>query len=95
MLILVPLPADGGVLGEDGDAPLALERVGVHHALFDLLVVAERPGLAEHLVHQGGLAVVDVRDDGDVTNQCYFLAPPKGLERLRPGRPGLRGAYID
>ena len=27
------VPVDGGVLGENGDAALALERVGVHHSL--------------------------------------------------------------
>ena len=34
----------------------------------DDLVVAEGAGLAEHLVDQRGLPVVDVRDDGDVAN---------------------------
>ena len=29
---------------------------------------AERPRLAEHLVDERGLAVIDVRDDGDVAN---------------------------
>ena len=46
----------------------ALEGIGVHHALFDNLVFSERAGLAEHLVDQCGLSVVDVRDDGDVTD---------------------------
>ena len=68
MLIFVPVPAHGRVLGEDRDAPLALERVGVHHALGDDLVFAERAGLAEHLVDEGRLAVIDVRDDGDVAD---------------------------
>jgi hypothetical protein len=62
------VPADAGVLGEDGDPPLALERVGVHHALLHDLVLAEGPALAEHLVHERGLAVIDVGDDGDVAN---------------------------
>ena len=62
------VPANGRVLREDGDAPLFLERVGVHDALFDDLVVAEGSGLAEHLVDEGGLPVVDVGDDGDVAN---------------------------
>ena len=34
----------------------------------DDLIVAERAGLAEHLVDERRLAVVDVRDDGDVTD---------------------------
>jgi len=61
-------PADAGVLGEDGDAPLPLERVGVHHAFLDHLILTERSGLAEHLVDERGFAVVDVRDDGNITN---------------------------
>ena len=32
-----------------------------------LLVLAERAGLAQHVVDQRGLPVVDVRDDGDVS----------------------------
>ena len=62
------VPAHGGVLGEDRDAPLALERVGVHHALLHDLIVAERAGLPEHLVDERRLAVIDVGDDGDVAN---------------------------
>ena len=62
------LPANGGVLGENGDSALALERIGIHHALGDDLILAERAGLAEHLVDERRLAVIDVGDDGDVTN---------------------------
>ena len=47
--------------------PLALEVVVVHHALGDLLVLAEGAALAQQLVDQRGL-VVDVRDDGDVAD---------------------------
>ena len=60
------LVLDRDVLGEDGDAALALLVVGVEHALLDLLVLAEGVGGPEHLVHERGLAVVDVRDDSDV-----------------------------
>jgi hypothetical protein len=59
---------DGGVLGEDGDAALALQVVAVHHARLRDLVGAEALGLLEHGVHEGGLAVVDVGDDGDVAD---------------------------
>ena len=57
-----------GVLGENGDAALALQIVGVHYALDEFLVGAEDSALAQHGVDQRGLAVVDVRDDGDVAN---------------------------
>ncbi len=63
-----PLVGDRRVLGEDGDAALALLIVGVQGALSDHLVVAEGAGIAEHRVHQRGLAMVDVGDDGQVSN---------------------------
>ncbi len=55
-----------GVLREDRDALLALEVVRVHHPLVDVLVGAERSGLPEKRVDEGGLAVVDVGDDRHV-----------------------------
>ena len=55
-----------GVLRQDGDAALALELVAVHGALGDPLVGPQHAALAEHRIDQRGLAVVDVRDDGDV-----------------------------
>ena len=60
------LVANGDVLGEDGDAALALLIVRVQHALCHLLVLAEDASLLEQLVDHGCLAVVDVGDDGDV-----------------------------
>ena len=58
---------DGGILGQDGDAALTLDIVGVHDAVHQFLVLAEHAGLAQQLVHQGGLAVVDVGDNGNVS----------------------------
>ena len=57
---------DGGVLGQDGDAALALEVVVVHRALGHPLVGAEHAALMEQRIDQGGLAVIDVGDDRDV-----------------------------
>ena len=71
------LVLDGDVLGQDGDASLALLVVGVEHALLDLLVLAERVRGPQHLVDQRGLAVVDVRDDGDVPD--VHGDPPSSL----------------
>eukprot|EP00982_Pelagococcus_subviridis_P013556 31264-Pelagococcus_subviridis.AAC.2 len=76
-----------GVLGEDGDPALALEVVGVHDASLDLFVVSEHLGLREHRVHERGLPVVDVRDDGDVADV---------VARLEVGvRRGDRGGFGD
>ena len=57
---------DGGVLGQDGDALFPLQVHGVEDPVGHRLVGAEGAGLAEHGVHQGGLAVVDVGHDGDI-----------------------------
>lgn len=47
--------------------PFSLEVTTVHRAVGDVVVFTEGPRLPEHLVDQGGLSVVDVGDDGDVT----------------------------
>ena len=67
----ITVPLERGVLGADGDALFALEIHRVHHALLDFLVGAKRAGLPQQLIDQRGLAVVDVRDDGDVTDLIH------------------------
>src|SRR5690606_8315809 len=62
----VALPGDGGVLGQDRDATFLLLVVAVHHALGEHGAFGERARLLEQAVDEGGLAVVDVGDDGDV-----------------------------
>ena len=57
---------DAGLLGEDGDALLALEVAGVHHPFGDDLVGLEGARLLEDGIDEGRLAVVDVGHDGDV-----------------------------
>src|SRR5262245_38459850 len=59
-------PDDGGALGEDGDAALALQVVAVERLRFHLLVLAESARLLEQGIDQRGLAVIDVSDDRDV-----------------------------
>ena len=78
--VLVP---DGGVLGQDGDAPLTLQIVGVHDPLHRLLVLPVHAALLEHLVHQGGLAVVHVGDNGYVSQ--FFV-----LQRKNPFLLGIK-----
>jgi hypothetical protein len=62
------VPTDGGVLRQNRDASFPLEGIGVHHALLHDLILAKRARLPQHLVDERGLAVVDVRDDGDVAD---------------------------
>ena len=57
---------DRAVLRKNRDATFLFDVVRVHDALGDLLVFAERAGLAEQLVDERGLAVVDVGNDGDI-----------------------------
>src|SRR5262245_48779112 len=60
------VPKDRGHLGENGNAALALEIVGIERALHHPLVVAHGARLLQQPVDQGGLAMVDMGDDGDV-----------------------------
>ena len=66
-----------GVLREDGDALLPLEVTGVHRPFVHLRVFTEHPGLVEHRVHEGRLAMVDVGHDGHIA--------PVGAGGLRHG----------
>ena len=50
------------------DAALTLQVVGVHRPLGNLLVGAERARLTKQGIDQGCFPVIDVGDDGDVTN---------------------------
>ncbi len=60
---------DRRVLRENRDAALFFKVVGIHNALDDGFIGAERAGLAQHGVDQRGLAVVNVRDDGDIADR--------------------------
>ncbi len=66
MLMCVPSILDRAVLRENGDATFPLEIVRVHDAVGDVLVRCEGAGLAQQLIDEGGLAVVDVGDDRDI-----------------------------
>jgi len=63
---LLVFPGDGRVLGQDGDAAFLFLVVAVHHALGKHRALGQGAGLLEQLVDEGGLAMVDVGDDGDV-----------------------------
>ncbi len=59
--------AHGNGLGFDGDAALALQLHGVHDLVHHLPLLVDA-GLLQDAVGQGGLAVVDVRDDAEVAD---------------------------
>ncbi|GJO39467.1 hypothetical protein NJB1604_08460 [Mycobacterium marinum] len=56
----------GGVLGQDGDALFPLQVTAVHDTFLDFTAFGKGTGLPQHRVNQGGFAVVDVSDDGDI-----------------------------
>ena len=59
---------EGDVLGQDRDAPLALQVVRVEDAIAHQLAGAELAALTQQAVDQRRLAVVDVGDDGDIAD---------------------------
>ena len=79
---LHPLVVDADILGKNGDAAFALEIVAVEQADFHLFVFAEKLRLLDDLVHQRGLAVVDVRNNRDIPDFLGHMEPP--------GEPELR-----
>ena len=63
----VAIPIDGRVLGEDGDTALLLQVVGIHHPFDVAITLAEGARLLQQLIDQGRLAMVDMVDDGDIS----------------------------
>ena len=82
------VPFHGGALGQDGDAALALQIVGIHRALRHVLVLAHRARLLQQLVDQRRLAMVDMGDDRDIADIHTRNSGLKGF-----GAVGVRGLY--
>jgi len=59
---------DGRVLGQNRDAALALQLVGVHHPFYVMFVGAKSAALLQHGIDQSSFAMIDVRNNGDVAN---------------------------
>src|SRR2546425_2861781 len=77
---------DGAVLRENGDAALTLDVVRVHDPLAHLLVSGESAGLLQQTVDQRRLAVVDVRNDRDVTDGAVHKKDAQGSRSAPPAR---------
>ena len=58
----------GRVLGEDGDALLAFQIVGIHHTIRHFLTLGKHVRLLKHGIDQGGLAVIDVSHNRHITD---------------------------
>src|SRR5690606_7025626 len=86
---------DSAVLGQNGDTPFLFDVTGVHDPFGHLLVVAECTRLAEQLIDQRCLAVIDVCDDRHIT-QCAFHKSSfcVGAAGIRPAGKACRGISV-
>src|SRR3972149_5228429 len=81
---LYPLISDSRILGQNGNALFPLQLITVEDEVANLLVLAKDMALLEHGIHQGGLAMVNVSNDSNVSyvlchvsERCHKkLAPP-------------------
>jgi len=65
------VPFNRRAFRKDGDPALALLVIGIHDALGNALIVPEGAGLPQQLVDQGRFAMIDMRDDRDITKFCH------------------------
>ena len=63
----VVTPADGGIFLQNRNAAFLFQFIGIHDPFRGRGAIAKGAGLAQELVYQGCLAMVDVRDDGDIS----------------------------
>ncbi len=66
-------PFHRGAFGQDGDPTLFLQVIGIHRSFFNALVVAEGARLAEKLIDERGLAMIDVGDNRHVAKVHLFI----------------------
>ncbi len=64
-------PSDGNVLRKNGNTALTLQIIGVKHCATVILTVAKQFTGEHHLVNQRCLAVVDMRNNCNVTNVLH------------------------
>ena len=90
----VVAPGNRRILGQDRDPAFALQIIRIHDAFLQILARIERTGLAQQLIDEGGLAMIDVRDNGDVAK---FLShsevpgrKPTIIGSLGSGRPRIQ-----
>ena len=71
---VVASPLDGGILGQDSDAPLPLQVIVVQDQFAVILPGIYCLASMNDLVDQGGFSVVYVGDNGNIPNlihDCY------------------------
>ena len=61
---------------QDGNATLFFKIVAIHHTFSDVLMGGKCGRLRQQLIHHGGLTMVNVSNDGDITDcarHMYYL----------------------
>ena len=86
----ITVPLESGVLGANGYAFFALEIHRIHHPLLDFLIRAEGAGLPQQLINERGLAVIDVRNDGDVADFIHKRESDPALAGAEEGASNMR-----
>ena len=84
-------PGDRGVLRQNRDAALALQIIRIHDPLLQILARIERAGLAQQLIDERGLAMIDVRDDGDIAK---FLSHSEALRETAHYRAFMQARAV-
>ena len=67
----ITVPLERCVLRANRDSFLTLKIHRIHHPLLDLLIGTERARLAQQLIDQRRLAVINVRNNGNVTDLIH------------------------
>lgn len=89
-----PPPVDGGGFGEDGDPAFAFLVIAVEGAFHGGGAAIQHSGLLQEAIHEGGLAMVDMGDEGDVAKvfqQGVFSYGGNGWMLGFPGGVGIEG----
>src|SRR5205823_5740895 len=68
----IAVPLKGRVLRANRNSFLTLEIHRIHYPFLDLLIGAKRARLPQQLIDQRRLAVIDVRNDGDVADFIHL-----------------------
>ena len=90
---------DRAVLRKDRDPSFTFERIGVQDALAGQLAVAELTALAKQLVDQRGFSVIDVGNDGYISDVFSLHERSRllsaGSDRLETTVSPISGRYVN
>ena len=84
------------VLGKNGDASLPLDGTGVHDTFLNHLIITEGSALSQEFVDQCRLAVIDMSNDGNITDiisghfHADYLTSEKPLSDVPQKRSAAR-----